>query len=456
MAATQTFCGTYVQRDADGTKLVRHRQRILVYDGPDRGLEREVRTRRVTVGTAPDNVLVLRDPTVSSQHCELTLRDGEYYVRDRGSKNGTTVNGVRVVEAVLPPRARIRIGDTELRFEPKRKWVRVRASDSDRFGAMVGVSPSMRTVFGFLERVADTDLSCVILGETGTGKELAAHAVHDGGERASGPFVVFDCASVSEQLVTSELFGHVRGAFTGAETSRPGAVENAHGGTLFLDEIGELPLDLQPMLLRVLQEHEVKRLGASSPTPVDIRVVAATHRDLPRLVDEGRFRSDLYYRLAEVTVYVPALRERPEDIPLLAASFVRELADAGRCALSLDAAAIELLKSRSFPGNVRELRNVVRRASLDAREGVIDRAAIDSALSEAMKAPNRPSTIVDDSLSLSAAREQWSSSLEREYLERVLDACAGDVEQAAARAEMHVKSFQRLLRRHGVEHASRR
>jgi transcriptional regulator with GAF, ATPase, and Fis domain len=444
-----------VQRDADGTKLVRHRQRVLVYDGPDRGLEREVRTRRVTVGTAADNVLVLHDPTVSGHHCEITLREGEYFVRDRGSKNGTTVNGLRIVEAVLPPRARIRVGDTELRFEPKRKWVRVSASDDDRFGTMLGVSPAMRTVFGFLERVAETDLSCVVLGETGTGKELAARAVHDAGDRGAGPFVVFDCASVSAELVSSELFGHVRGAFTGAETSRAGAIELAGGGTLFLDEIGELPLELQPMLLRVLQEHEVKRVGAASPVPVDIRVVAATHRDLPHLVDEGAFREDLYYRLAEVTVYLPALRERPEDVPLLAVQFVRELADASGAALSLDTEAVALLAARDWPGNVRELRNVVRRASLDARAGVIGAPAVLAAVDEAMRAPKRPGAIVDDSVSLATAREQWSSSLEREYLERVLAACDGDIDRAATRAEMHVKSFQRLLRRHGVSYGRR-
>ena len=307
-----TLSGTEIREDEDGLKIASHRQSVVVISGPDRGTRREIRSARVTLGTAPDNTVVLTDRSVSRRHCEITPRDdGSYLVRDLESTNGTRINGVRITEAELPPRARLRLGDTELRFEPKRKWERVRPlEETELAGLLFGQCQSMRQVMGAIARIAETDLTVVVTGETGTGKELASRALHQLSDRASGPFVVVDCAAMAQTLVESELFGHVRGAFTGANRSHDGAFVRANGGTLFLDEIGELPVQLQAKFLRALQERSVQPLGAEDPREVDVRVVAATHRPLQAMVRAGAFRADLYHRITEVVVDLPPLRER--------------------------------------------------------------------------------------------------------------------------------------------------
>jgi two-component system response regulator HydG len=317
----------------------------------------------------------------------------------------------------------------------------------------------MRALFETARRVAKTPLSCVLLGETGTGKELLARAIHEHSERASGPFVVVDCGAISRSLIESELFGHERGAFTGADRARAGAFEHAHGGTLFLDEIGEMPLDLQPKLLRALERREVKQLGASVPLDVDVRVLAATHRPLAQMVNERAFRADLYYRLSEVVLEITPLRDRLEDIELLSLNFVEQEARGGAGVRGIAPPALDALRGYSWPGNVRELRNVIRRAVALARSSLLTVADLDGLepLPDTIAPPSGLRVAADvaadlGTLSLKDARARWSAQLERAYLTALLSEHAGDLARAALTAKVHPKSLRRLLRQHGLDH----
>ncbi len=318
--------------------------------------------------------------------------------------------------------------------------------DSGRFGDLHFASSAMREAAALLAKVAPTDLSCVVTGETGTGKELAARALHQHSDRAAMPFVVVDCGSVQRNLIESELFGHERGAFTGAERARAGAFETADKGTLFLDEIGELPLDLQPKLLRVLERGEIKRLGASRRVVVDVRVVAATHRDLPAMVDAETFREDLFYRLAEVVVALPALRDRVGGAAFLAERFLKDLNG------ELTPGAKDALNTRRWPGNVRELRNVLRRAAVMS-EGPIEAAHFAPLVTGAQV--SRDAVPLSDHLPLKEARELWLEPLERRYLVAVLARHEGDLTSAAAHIGLHKKSLERLLRKHALKPMTR-
>src|SRR4051812_12930569 len=293
-----------------------------------------VEVARVTVGTAtrefddvvrigshPSNEIVLEDPTVSRFHCRLSRENGAWRIADLGSKNGTRVDGVRVLAAEIERSVTLTLGDTTLQVRLGARSSSPPSARRTSFGAIVGESVAMQKLFAILERVAASDIDVLIHGESGTGKELVATELVQRSGRADGPIVVFDCGAISPSLVESELFGHVRGAFTGADREREGAFEAADGGTLFLDEIGELPLELQPKLLRALEAREVRRVGQNRPKRVDVRVIAATNRDLEPEVNRDRFREDLYYRLAKLTVRVPPLRDRLGDIPLLVQAF---------------------------------------------------------------------------------------------------------------------------------------
>ncbi len=451
------FSGTQVRDDGEGPMLVAHKQRLFVVTGPDRGLEKEVEATRVTIGTAASNDLQLTDPTVSRRHCEISVREDRYFIRDLGSTNGTGVNGTPVVEAILAPGARIRVGDSEVLFEPKKKWERIRERDEPHFGNLKGSSQKMRSVFSMLAKVAATELSCVIVGETGTGKELAARGVHENSPRASKPFIVVDCGAVQKNLIGAELFGHEKGAFTGADRQRVGAFEAAHGGTIFLDEIGELPIDLQPQLLRVLERREVKRLGSNRHAEVDVRVVAATHRDLRKMAREGDFREDLYYRLAEVVVDLPPLRERLDDIDIIVRHIIEEHARDGSPVRYIDPAALQVLRERPWPGNVRELRNVMRRAialatgpSIRKDDLVVMGSQVEPVPPPPMGA-GLPLPEVNESLPIKEAREKWVAPMEREYLMRLLQKTKGDLNLASQDAGIHRKSLERLLRQHGLK-----
>ncbi|HSO00645.1 MAG TPA: sigma 54-interacting transcriptional regulator, partial [Candidatus Nanopelagicales bacterium] len=336
-----------------------HKVRIDIVRGPDAGLSVELPGPEARIGSGKDCDFVLRDPTVSRLHLRLRIEGDAIRVMDEGSRNGTTVDGVRIRDAYARPDSSIDIGGSSLRLRMLRELVELPLSSNDRFGQLLGSSVAMRRVFSLLERFAPTDTTLLIEGETGTGKELVARGVHTTSHRARAPFIVFDCSAVSATLIESELFGHERGAFTDARQERKGRFEAAHGGTLFLDEIGELPLELQPKLLRALENREIYRVGSNEARRVDVRIVAATNRCLTREVDRGRFREDLYYRLSVAPIRLPPLRARAEDIPMLVRSFEQAWRDAGKNPAPLSDAALSLLKAQSWPGNVRELRNKV-------------------------------------------------------------------------------------------------
>ena len=344
--------------------LVLKQVRFTVRSGKDEGRETVIQKAHVAIGTLPENDIVLTDPTVSRRHAVVEETPAGWMLKDAGSTNGTFLDGVRVREGYLKAGAAIRLGNTELTFAPAEERFEKLESSADRFGGLIGSSLPMREVFAILERVSPTDITVLLQGETGTGKELAARAIHGSSRRAGGPFVVFDCGAVAPNLIESELFGHEKGAFTDAVKARQGAFELADGGTLFLDEIGELALTLQPKLLRALDQREVRRVGAEQTVRVDVRVVAATNRDLEQEVKAGKFREDLFYRLSAVSVLLPPLRKRREDIDRIAGHLLEGIAgETGRKLEGLAAEAAGVLASQPWPGNVRELRNVLVRAA---------------------------------------------------------------------------------------------
>lgn len=453
------FRGTQVTDDGTGPKILEHSHRLLVVNGPDRGLEVEIQATKLTIGSSSSNDLVLSDTTVSRRHALLAAEGDRYALRDLESTNGTVVDGTPVKEAYLAPGARIQLGDTEILFQPRKKWERIDVTDADHFGALYGTTATMKSVFSLLAKLAPTDLSCIIVGETGTGKELAARAIHEHSSRDGKPFIVVDCGAISENLIESELFGHERGAFTGADRQRTGAFEAADAGTVFLDEIGELPIELQPKLLRVLERREVKRLGSTKLQEIDVRVVAATHRDLPTLVKEKLFREDLYYRLAEVVVELPPLRDRLGDVSVIAQRILSDFSNEGPVP-ELSEDALSALSRRTWSGNVRELRNVLKRAVvlangpyLTAKDLSLDSAGPlrdTTGLAPQNEAGDAPMEVGDD-LPIKEARDRWVAPMEREYLLRIVKRCNGDLDKASEEAGIHRKSLERLLRQHGLK-----
>ncbi len=340
---------------------------IEVVAGPDRGRTLASLHPTVRIGNGPENDLGLSDTTVSRRHAELSWNGDTLVLRDLGSTNGVLVRGVRVHEAPLELPGEFALGSTTLRVSRRTRRRPAPASLDDTLEGLHGTSPRMRELFGVLRAAAPTEVTVLVQGESGTGKERVARALHALSGRP-GAFVVVDAASADAALVRSELFGHRKGAFTGADQDRLGAFRSADKGTLFLDEVGELPPDLQARLLGVLERREVQPLGEDRTHPVDVRVVAATHRDLSAMVAAGSFRNDLYHRLAVLPVRLPSLRERPEDLPLLVE---RLLAESGR-SLSIGAEAMEALQRHPWPGNVRELRNVLARAAVLSGGGRVE------------------------------------------------------------------------------------
>ena len=342
---------------------------LVIVDGPDRELRLDPLGQRTLIGRDPWCDLVLSDPRVSGQHCEIVLEGDEIRLRDLGSTNGTSCSGLRLVEAFLEPGATIRVGDTDLSLQGGGGRRVLERSPFDPTGQLIGTAPTMQRVFDMMSRIAPLNLSLVLLGETGTGKTAIARAIHEMSARADRPFVSLNCGALPPELVESTLFGHVKGAFTGAHRSAAGIFEQADGGTVLLDEIGEMPLTLQPKLLQVLESHRVRPVGGQREVEVDVRLIAATHRNLANDVAEGRFRQDLYYRIAGLELTLPPLREREEDLPLLAQAFLIRHAEAsGRgpgappYLHGIDGDAIHRLERHPWPGNVRELDNVISRA----------------------------------------------------------------------------------------------
>jgi DNA-binding NtrC family response regulator len=392
---------------------------------------------RLSVGTSEDNALVLVDPAVSRYHLELHRTKEGVEVIDLGSRNGTWLGNVRITRAVVPAGTSLRIGDTTLVVEDAGSSLEQPPADVPRSTELVGESEAIREVARLVHRVARVDSSVLIQGETGTGKEVVARAIHEASPRRDKDLVVVDCGSLPATLIASTLFGHEKGAFTGADQRRAGAFERASGGTVMLDEIGELPLDLQPALLGVLERRAFTRVGGSQSISVDVRVLAATHRDLRAEVNAGRFRADLYYRLAVAKILVPPLRERPDDIEPLVAHFVQRLT--GVAELGPLAPALDQLKAHPWSGNVRELRNVV------------EAALVMGELDLGTGAPRPTSTAAPGAIdTYRDARAAALTRFEVDYLKTLIERADGNASEAARIARMDRPYLLTLLRKHGL------
>jgi DNA-binding NtrC family response regulator len=427
---------------------------LAVVDGPSRGARAAVGSEIARIGTADGNDLVLSDRTVSRFHCELLVRGNTIIIRDCGSTNGTLIDGVRIREAEIPPSTLVRIGSSAFRVELGEEPAFVELSRRAQFGELVGASVEMRRVYAILERLALLDATVLVQGETGTGKDVLARSLHAASPRAAQPFVAVDCGAIPEHLVESELFGHVRGAFTGATSDRKGVFEEADGGTLFLDEIGEMPIALQPKLLRAIESRSIRRVGGGVARTVNVRIIAATNRSLASSINEGSFREDLYYRLAVVELRLPTLRARRDDIPVLGAHFFRMFA--GEHA-RMPAEFLATLMGRAWPGNVRELRNYIERSvSLGTylpRSPDAEAIAATLPASSATSAPVPPDSIegfVALHLPLKEARHVWTKSFELIYVRAMLKMVGGNVTRAAERAGVSRRFLQRMLVRLGI------
>ncbi len=459
---------TYVGGRASGVRV--RRCRLEVLSGPDKGLVRDIEAPVIRIGARRGNDLQLSDTKVSGLHCEIQLDERGYRLFDLDSTNGTYTSGLRINDTYVSPGAQITVGASKIRFEPQGESVEVPLSERQHIGGMIGGSVKMRELFARLEKLAQSDATVLITGETGVGKELVAESLHEYSPRKGGPFVVLDCGSIPQNLIESELFGHEKGAFTGATHAYAGAFERADGGTVFLDEIGELPLSMQPKLLRVLERKEVRRIGGSKTIGADIRVVAATNRDLGVEVNRGRFREDLYYRLAVARIHVPPLRERREDIPLLVEHFL-SITPGGEGA-RLEPGTVELMMKHDWPGNVRELRNVIERAVLlaDATSGggiALSKTSIGGrrsarlgtgggggSVSESTPAPGGDDTLavsIDTSTPFKVAKQVLVEEFERRYIGRLLDEHAGNISAAARAAGIDRMSIHKMLNRLGMQ-----
>jgi DNA-binding NtrC family response regulator len=397
-------------------------------DGPGKGARRMLRVGTISIGSGADCDLVLADKSVSRQHATIELLPGAVNVRDLDSRNGTLYLGARIEQARVPLGGSIQVGRTVVSIRPATEEQPV--SSKERLAGVLGRSLPTRRLFALMEKLGPTDSTVLIRGETGVGKEAVARALHQLSPRASGPFVVFECAAVNPSLLESELFGHARGAFTGADRARTGAVEAAHGGTLLLDEIGALPIELQPKLLRVVETLEVRRIGENTPRKVSVRLMATTHRDPEVEIAAGRLRSDLYFRLAVATINVLPLRQRPEDIPLLAAHFAKELTGVD---VQLAPATLAAMQCDDWPGNVRELRNAVERV---VALGTLN--------------PPNPAPEVEGVGSFKEMRDKLLRQFEGDYLCALLKRHRGNVAAAAREAKLARSQFYRLLTRHNL------
>ncbi len=436
----------------------------------------------ITIGSLDDNNLVVKDDSVSRYHAQIIQADDSYVIKDLESTNGTWVNQVRIKEAYLSPGCLLRFGSAEFIFQPLDEEVAVVPSTEEKFGDIVGGNVKMREIYGILEKIAPTNATVVIEGETGTGKEVIAHTLHKMSLRAKKPFVVFDCGAVPESLIESELFGHEKGSFTGAIMTRQGLFELAQGGTMFLDELGELSLELQPKLLRVLEQREVRRVGAAKPIPVDVRVIAATNRKLEEEVRNNRFREDLFYRLSVVRIFLPPLRERIDDLPLLVkhflknSSFNRDLN--GNLKLrSISREALRAMTQYMWPGNVRELLNVVERACSLADGDCIELGDLPEHIARCVgnqesqpeapvaeivqpKAESESSSVEIHpaadytNKTFKEAKEAWLASFEGEYIRALLERNNYNISQASRESEIDRKYFRKLMKKYGIANSS--
>lgn len=336
---------------------------------------------------------------------------------------------------------------------------------NDALEAIVGESPALREVFRLVEKVAPTSSTILIRGESGTGKELVARAVHSRSPRSGKPFFAINCAAIPENLLESELFGHEKGSFTGAIMARQGLFEVAQGGTIFLDELGELSLDLQPKLLRALEQREIRRVGSNKPIKIDVRVIAATNRNLAEEVKAGRFREDLFYRLSVVRLILPPLRERKEDLPhltkhILARGLFNRDADGNQRTQGVSREALDALMNYEWPGNVRELVNVVERACAYSEGEYISLEDLPeniSGIGVVRRRPNPEAATARERIEKMAdkpfkeAKEEWLSSFERDYIFNLLKRNSFNISHAAREADIDRKYFRKLMKKYGVD-----
>ncbi|MFO0723783.1 MAG: sigma 54-interacting transcriptional regulator [Myxococcota bacterium] len=442
------------------TRLNPTSAKLFVTGGADKGRTAQLESRPIVVGTEADCDLVLSDRSVSRRHAEVSRRGHLVIVKDLGSTNGTFYHDARVGEVSVPLGGEVSFGKTRVKIVPEEVEAASRPSAEDRLGPLVGGDLRMREIFALIDEIAPSDVTVVIEGETGTGKELVARAIAERSRRASKPFVVFDCSNQPKDLIESSLFGHVKGAFTGATAPRSGAFERADTGTIFLDELGEFGLDLQPKLLRVLESREVQKVGGEGYDPVDVRVIAATNRNLKAEVRAGRFREDLYYRLAVVKIVLPPLRDRVSDIPRLVEHFITQ----NGSAFSIDPGCYGALKAHRWPGNVRELKNVVDRASalsrgktnvdlsrfmLEPEEGLTPRPSLIQAPS-ASTSPASPLSAADK-LSFKEAKGRVVADFESQYIQSLLREHGNNISLAAREAGIDRKHFKDLMRKYGID-----
>jgi DNA-binding NtrC family response regulator len=420
--------------------------KLVVVSGADQGKEVPFESQAV-IGAAKECTLALNDRSVSRRHVELVRTAGSILVRDLGSRNGTSFGGARLREGEVPVGAVLTLGDTSVAIQPRLFVREVVPSEARAFGDLLGDSLAMREVFAILERVAPSTVTVLVEGESGTGKELAARSIHRASPRAAQPYVVFDCASVPSELAESELFGHKKGAFSGATENRSGAFQRAHGGTLCLDEMGELPLDLQPKLLRALETGEVRAVGDDAPRKIDVRVVAATNRDLRAEAQRGRFRADLLYRLEVVKVRLPPLRQRPDDIPSLVTALTE-----GKIEGAVGGDNLARLMAYSWPGNVRELRNVITRALTLAPTAPGRLPRFEDLAINLGPAPSGPAMLGVDfpgvarPMPFKEAKAQLVASFERAYVSALLERHPNNIQQAAAAAGLSRKHLYNLMK----------
>ncbi|MBL8601629.1 MAG: sigma 54-dependent Fis family transcriptional regulator [Myxococcales bacterium] len=423
------------------------RCQVVVIDGPDRGQAAPLSLPDgvVTVGTGEGATLRLTDERVSRRHLTITAEAGRFRVVDHESTNGTRYEGSELGDLRVPLGATLKLGRSFLRIVPVARALRVRPSSATRCGELVGESLAMREAFAVIDLAAESDVTVLLEGETGTGKELAARAIHERSARRLKPFVTIDCGALPEALLESELFGHVKGAFTGAHGARAGAFVRAHGGTLFLDELGGVSAAVQARLLRAVEARAVRPVGADSERAVDVRIVAASRHDLVAQVADGRFRSDLYYRLSVLRVGLAPLRQRREDLAIMVTEMMRRR---GLEAGPIEGAGYELLLSHDWPGNGRELRNVIDRAMAlcpTAQRFTALNLSLDGAASA-----DDPWPAVHPGLAWEASKSLVLHAFERKYLTALWAESGHNLSAAARRAALDRKHLRALLRRHGL------
>ena len=432
--------------------------KLVVIEGDDAGKELTIHKSIIRIGANDRNDFILNDDTVSRFHCEIRQVSGEYLLVDKQSTNGTFIGKLKVREAFLYKHCEILIGNSLVRFVPVIEEMRIYPITGQTYGDMVGSSPRMHDVYGLIDKIAPSELSVVIEGETGTGKELAAKAIHSRSRRHKGPLVIFDCSAFPENLLESELFGHEKGAFSGAVRTHRGVFERANGGTIFFDELGEMSKNLQPKFLRALESGEIRRVGGERTLKTDVRIIAATNRNLSSMVKDGEFRQDLFYRMAKVTIALPPLRERLEDLSALTRHFVEQIQEnhahqTNVLAFSKD--ALEVMAQYDWPGNIRELRNVVERSIAFCEAEYVNANDLPNDLQTKLGCrPDRSQSQSRKDLTpgtgLKEAKEKMIAHFEKDYLFGLLERHNMNISRVAREAGIDRRHVYRLMKKYEI------